>query len=70
MAKKTEPTCLPDEPAAAVDVVARGKGNSVNALIVEAPTADIERVRHDDGFMAHLREIAERDREPLERLAQ
>jgi hypothetical protein len=42
----------------------------VNALVVDALTAEIERVRADDEFMAKLRELAERDREILDRLAE
>ena len=68
--KKTTTIRLPEELATTVEVVARGRGVSVNALVVDALTAEIERVRHDDAFMASLREIAERDREILDRLAQ
>lgn len=68
--KKTTTIRLSEELATTVEVVARGRGVSVNALVVDALTAEIERVRHDDAFMASLREIAERDREILDRLAQ
>jgi len=61
---------LPEELATTVEVVARGRGISVNTLVVDAPTAEVERVRHDEEFMGKLREITERDREILDRLAQ
>ena len=53
-----------------VEVVARGRGISVNALVVNALTAEVERVRHDEEFMGKFREITERDKEILERLEQ
>jgi predicted DNA-binding ribbon-helix-helix protein len=68
--KKTTTIRLSEELATTVEVVARGRGVSVNALVIDALTAEIDRVRHDDAFMASLREIAERDREILDRLAQ
>jgi hypothetical protein len=37
---------------------------------VDALTAEIERVRADEAFMAKLRELTERDREILDRLAE
>jgi hypothetical protein len=70
VAKKTTTIRLSEELATTVEVVARGRGVSVNTLVVDALTAEIERVRHDDAFMANLRAIAERDREILDRLAQ
>ncbi len=60
---------LPDELAAEAEAVARVKGTSVNALIVEALQAEIERVRQDESFTSRARELLERDRELLERLA-
>ena len=38
--------------------------------MVDALTAEIEPVRPDDEFMAKLRELTERDREILDRLAE
>jgi hypothetical protein len=61
---------MPEELAEQADVVARGRGISVNALMLEALEAEIERVRHDEEFMARLRELTERDKEILDRLAE
>lgn len=70
MTKKTTTVRLPEELATTVEVVARGRGISVNTLVVDALTAEVERVRHDEEFMGKLREITERDKEILDRLAQ
>jgi glutamate-1-semialdehyde aminotransferase len=43
---------------------------SVNAVVVDALSAEIECVEADTDFMAHLRALTERDREILDRLAQ
>ena len=61
---------MPEELAQKAEVVARGRGISVNALMLEALEAEIERVRHDDQFMQHLRQLTERDKEILDRLAE
>jgi len=53
-----------------VEAVARGRGVSVNAVVVDALSAEIERVKADSDFMSHLRAVTERDREILDRLAQ
>ncbi len=68
MAKQTT-VRLPEELAAEAEAVARVKGTSVNALIIEALQAEIERVRQDENFTSRARELLERDRELLERLA-
>jgi hypothetical protein len=60
---------LPDELADQAEAVARVKGTSVNALIVESLSAEIERVRGDEDFTARARRLLERDRELLDRLA-
>ncbi len=60
---------LPDELAAEAEAVARVKGASVNALIVEALRAEIDRVRQDEDFTSRARTLLERDRELLDRLA-
>jgi len=60
---------LPEELAAEAEAVARVRGTSVNALIVESLSAEIERVRADDDFTARARQLLERDRELIERLA-
>lgn len=61
---------MPEELAEKADVVARGRGISVNALMLAALETEIERVRHDDAFMQGLRELTERDKEILDRLAE
>ncbi len=61
---------MPEELAEKADVVARGRGISINALMLEALEAEIDRVRHDEDFMTRLRELTERDKEILDRLAE
>ncbi len=61
---------MPEDLAETVEVVARGRGISVNALVLEALEAEIDRVKGDDEFMDQLRSLAERDKEILDRLAQ
>jgi hypothetical protein len=61
---------LPDELADDAEAVARINGTSVNALIVDALTAEIERVRQDEDFTNRAKQLLERDKELLERLAQ
>jgi predicted transcriptional regulator len=70
MEKRTTTVRMPEELAEKADVIARGRGISVNALMLEALEAEIERVRRDDEFMARLRELTERDKEILDRLAE
>ena len=70
MEKRTTTVRMPEELAEKADVVARGRGISVNALMLEALEAEIERVRQDEEFMARLRELTERDKEILDRLAE
>ena len=60
---------LPEELAAAAEAVARVKGVSVNALIVDSLSAEIERTRTDSDFTSRARKLLERDRELIERLA-
>jgi predicted transcriptional regulator len=60
---------LPDELADQAEVVARVRGTSVNRLIVESLAAEIERLRRDRSFTARARDLLERDKELLERLA-
>jgi hypothetical protein len=38
---------------------------SVNALVIDALMAEVERVKQDDQFLATLLELTERDREIL-----
>ena len=70
MKKRTTTVRMPEELAEKADVVARGRGISVNALMLEALEAEIERVRQDEQFMTQLRRLTERDKEILDRLAE
>lgn len=60
---------LPDDLADQAEAVARVRGTSVNALIVESLEAEIARVRADKDFTARARTLLERDKELLDRLA-
>jgi predicted transcriptional regulator len=60
---------LPEELADEAEAVARVRGTSVNALIVESLATEIERVRADQDFTDRARKLLERDKELLERLA-
>lgn len=60
---------LPEDLAKDAEAVARVEGTSVNALIVDALRSEIERVRGDKDFTSRARELLERDKELLERLA-
>jgi len=51
------------------EAVARVKGTSVNQLIVDSLSAEIERVRADKDFTQRAKRLLERDKELLERLA-
>ncbi len=68
MAKQTT-VRLPEELADKAEAVARVRGTSVNALIVESLAAELERVRADKAFTARARRLLERDKELLDRLA-
>lgn len=61
---------LPDELADAAEAVARVRGTSVNALIVDSLASEISRVKEDADFTDRARRLLERDRELLERLAE
>jgi hypothetical protein len=61
---------LPDELADEAEAVARVKGTSLNALIVDSLSAEIDRVRGDEDFTERARRLLERDKELLDRLAQ
>ncbi len=69
MSRKLTTVRLPEGLAEEVEIVARGRGVSVNAVVVEALVAEIGRAKADKEFMAQLRTITERDKEILERLA-
>jgi predicted transcriptional regulator len=60
---------LPDDLAEEAEAVARVKGTSLNALIVDSLTAEIERVRSDKDFTTRAKKLLERDKELLDRLA-
>ncbi|MDA8293850.1 MAG: toxin-antitoxin system HicB family antitoxin [Actinomycetota bacterium] len=60
---------LPDDLADEAEAVARVRGTSVNALIVDSLAAEIERVRADKAFTERAKVLLERDKELLERLA-
>ena len=70
MEKRATTVRMPEELAEKADVIARGRGISVNALMLEALEAEIVRVRQDEEFMTRLRELTERDKEILDRLAE
>lgn len=60
---------LPEELADQAEAVARVQGKSVNALIVDSLAAEVERVRADKDFTKRARQLIERDKELLDRLA-
>jgi predicted transcriptional regulator len=68
MAKPTT-VRLPDDLAEEAEAVARVKGTSINALIVDSLAAEIERVRADKDFTTRARKLLQRDKELLDRLA-
>ena len=68
MAKQTT-VRLPDELADEAEAVARVRGTSVNALIIDSLSAEVSRVRKDRDFVARARKLLERDKELLDRLA-
>ncbi len=61
---------MPEDLAEKADIIARGRGISVNALMLEALQAEIESVKDDANFMGTLRRLTERDKEILDRLAE
>ena len=60
---------LPDDLADEAEAVARVRGASLNQLIVESLSSEIERVRNDADFIARAKRLLERDREIIDRLA-
>jgi glutamate-1-semialdehyde aminotransferase len=70
MSRKTTTVRMPEELADTAEVVARARGISVNALIIEALAGEIDRVRQDKEFTSRLRALVERDKEILDRLAE
>jgi predicted DNA-binding protein len=70
MARRTTTVRMPEDLAETAEMVARGRGLSVNALLLEALEAEIDRVKDDEEFMGKLRALTERDRQILDRLAE
>jgi predicted transcriptional regulator len=60
---------LPEDLAEEAEAVARVKGTSVNALIIESLSAEIARVRADKDFTTRASRLLKRDKELLDRLA-
>ena len=69
MTAKQTTVRLPQALADEAEAVARVRGTSVNALIVDALAAEVERVRSDKSFTRRAKKLLERDKELLERLA-
>ena len=70
MSRRTTTVRIPEDLAEEADIVARGRGVSVNALMLDALQAEIDRVRSDTEFVETLHRLVTRDREILERLAE
>lgn len=70
MARRATTVRMPEELAETAEIVARGRGISVNALVLEALQSEIERAKEDTEFMEQLRALTERDKEILDRLAE
>lgn len=70
MTKKVTTVRMPEDLAETAEIVARGRGISVNALVLEALQAEIARVKEDAEFMERLRALTDRDKEILDRLAE
>jgi len=68
MAKQTT-VRLPEDLAEAAEAVARVKGTSVNALVIESLSAEVARVRADKEFTTRANRLLKRDKELLDRLA-
>jgi hypothetical protein len=58
-----------DDLADQAEAVARVKGASVNALIIDSLAAEIQRVADDKDFTSRARELLNRDQELLDPLA-
>ena len=70
MTKRTTTVRMPEDLAEKADIIARGRGISVNALMLEALQTEIDSVKDDADFMGTLRRLTERDKEILDRLAE
>jgi predicted transcriptional regulator len=60
---------LPDDLAAQAEIVARVRGTSLNALLVEALAAELARTGADKRFTSRAREAIKRDKDAIRRLA-
>jgi predicted transcriptional regulator len=60
---------LPEELAAQAEVIARVRGTSLNALIVDSLAGEVERVSADKEFTSAARKLLARDKALLDRLA-
>ena len=69
MTSKQTTVRLPKDLADDAEAVARVKGTSLNGLIIESLTAEIERVRRDRDFTKRAKALLARDQELLDRLA-
>jgi hypothetical protein len=70
MSRRTTTVRIPEDLAEDAVIVARGRGVSVNALMLDALQTEIDRVRSAADFMETLRAPTERDREILDRLTE
>jgi hypothetical protein len=61
---------IPADLAAEAEAVARVRGTSLNAVILESLRAEIDKARNDKAFVDRAKELIARDRELLKRLAQ
>ena len=69
MSGKQTTVRLPEELADQAEAIARVRGTSINAVIVDALAAEVDRVRADKDFTARAKRLLQRDKELLERLA-
>ena len=60
---------LPEELAEQAEVIARVRGTSLNALIVDSLAGEVERVSTDKEFTSAARKLLARDKALLDRLA-
>ena len=60
---------LPDELAQEAEALVRVQGTSMNQLVIDSLRAEIQRVKADEDFTVRAKQLLERDKELLERLA-
>jgi len=70
MVKRTTTIRITEELAEEAELVARGRGISMNTLVLEALEAEMDRVKENTEFMDTLRALTKRDEEILDRLAE